>query len=183
MNAGPKGCVIPCPLIVCKIPYCKLVRDGIQNKQGESERKPCRASEGCVWVPQSQEQIWCYRNSNTESTCLTQWMWQSHIWALEQIVWRTSQAASVPTKMGYKLPERGGVTDSRALNCSFVHNKLKTHTSSRPCTNFYPRCLHHIIKSFIQRVTLSEADQTQRHIKSLLSLDPNLSLQSVAAYF
>lgn len=55
-------------LIICTIPKCGLVRDGWEtasktNKEKVRE-KPCRAPDGCVCVLQSQEQIWCYRNSS-----------------------------------------------------------------------------------------------------------------------
>lgn len=68
----------------------------------------------------------------------------------------------------YNLPERGCVTDSFISSlflCSLVNDKLKTHTSSWLMQS-YSRCHCHMIKSF----TRCAPHQTQRHVKSLLSL-------------
>lgn len=134
-------------LSFCIIPKCRLWRDGwktaSKTNKKKSERKPCRATEGRVWILQSQEQIWCYRNSYFKSLCLSQSTWQSHFWAFKQTVWRTSQAASVPTNKGYTSPQSEAVwlTHMRSSDhCSFVlswTHKLKTHTSSWPCCHFH----------------------------------------------
>lgn len=68
-------------------------------------------------------QIWCYRNSNTKSLFPTQYMWQSHFWAIQQIVLKTSQVASVPTNKDYTTSQSEAVwlTHKHPTNhCSFV---------------------------------------------------------------
>ena len=160
MTAGPERVVLPCSSSVCIIHKCRLVRDGLKTASKANKKKvrekPCWATDGCVWVLQSQEQIWCYRNSNTESTCLTRWTCQSHFWA-NQLSERTSQAASVPTNMGYTTSQSEAVrlTHERSYNnCSFV--QLLTASSFTLAVSS--------IWLYLSVITLSEEAHKQRPI-------------------
>lgn len=86
----------------------------------QSDRRMCLNT-------QKSRQIWFYRNSNTKSQCLSHWIWQLHFWTL---VWKTSQAASVPTNTGYTTSQSEAVwlTHKRSSHhCSFVLLRFILH--------------------------------------------------------
>lgn len=102
----------------------------------EVRGKSCLVTDGCVWLQQRQQQIWCYRNSYQIPPRRLTFM---GIW--KQTACRTSQAAPVPTNQGYRSLRREAKWlshDVRSL--FFCSTKQKTCTSSWPSNHWRP-CL------------------------------------------
>lgn len=138
-------------LSFCIIPKCRLWRDSwkttSKTNKKKSERKPCRATHGRVWILQSQEQIWCYRNSlSNPRVCHSRC--GSHIFG-------HSNKLSVGRHKLRLWQQTKAIHPPRArrcdwLTCAHLITVLlfsREHTNSRP-TSSWPCCHFHSRLSF-----------------------------------